>query len=118
MVPTIRVSEVLAALSHDPQFYAGIFAAFPGRSLTLHETFSDGDRLVCRFTLAGRHDGPFRGVPATGRDVVLPGITILHFRNGRCVERCRPPTCSACSCRSAPSPCPPEADPYRMASRS
>ena len=49
------------------QFYAGIFAAFPGCSLTLHETFSDGDRLVCRFTLAGRHDGPFRGVPARRR---------------------------------------------------
>jgi steroid delta-isomerase-like uncharacterized protein len=68
-------------------FYAAIFEAFPGNSLTLHETFSDDDRLVCRFTLAGRHDGPFLGVPATGRDISLPGITILHFREGRCVER-------------------------------
>jgi predicted ester cyclase len=69
------------------QFYTEIFAAFPGCSLTLHETFSEGDRLVCRFTLAGRHDGPFLGVPATGRDITLPGMTILHFRDGRCVER-------------------------------
>lgn len=69
------------------QFYGGIFAAFPGCALTLHETFADGDRLVCRFTLTGRHDGPFLGVPATGRDVALPGITVLHFRDGRCVER-------------------------------
>jgi predicted ester cyclase len=68
-------------------FYAGIFAAFPGCSLTVHETFAGGDRLVCRFTLAGRHDGPFLGVAATGRDITLPGITILHFRDGRCVER-------------------------------
>ncbi len=69
------------------RFYADIFTAFPGCALTLHETFSDGDRLVCRFTLAGSHDGPFLGVPATGRDIALPGITILHFRDGRCVER-------------------------------
>jgi steroid delta-isomerase-like uncharacterized protein len=69
------------------RFYAGIFAAFPGCTLTLHETFSDGDRLACRFTLTGRHDGPFLGVPATGRDIALPGITVLHFRDGRCIER-------------------------------
>lgn len=68
-------------------FYAAIFTAFPGCALTLHETFGSGDRLVCRFTLTGRHDGPFLGVPATGRDVVLPGMTVLHFRDGRCVER-------------------------------
>jgi len=68
-------------------FYAGIFAAFSGCTLTLHETFADGDRLVCRFTLKGRHDGPFLGVPATGRDIALPGITVLHFRDGHCIER-------------------------------
>lgn len=56
------------------RFYAGIFAAFPGCTLSLHETFSDGDRLACRFTLTGRHGGPFLGVPATGRDIALVQI--------------------------------------------
>ena len=27
------------------------------------------------------------GVSPTGRDVALPGITVLHFQDGRCVER-------------------------------
>jgi hypothetical protein len=27
------------------------------------------------------------GVPATGTLIALPGITILHFRGGQCVER-------------------------------
>jgi len=26
-------------------------------------------------------------VPATGASIALPGITILHFRGDRCVER-------------------------------
>ena len=68
-------------------FYAGIFAAFPGCRLTIDETLTDGDRLCCRFTLTGRHDGDFLGVPGTGTPITLPGITILHFRGGRCVER-------------------------------
>ncbi|MEU7817866.1 ester cyclase [Pseudonocardia sp. NPDC049154] len=67
--------------------YQAMFAAFPGNHLELHETFSDGDRLACRFTLTGRHDGDYMGIPQTGRDISLPGITILHFRDARCVER-------------------------------
>ena len=68
-------------------FYSGIFDAFPGGQLTIHETLVDGERLSCRFTLTGRHDGEFVGVPATGAEIALPGITVLHFRDGRCVQR-------------------------------
>jgi steroid delta-isomerase-like uncharacterized protein len=68
-------------------FYAGIFASFPGSRITIHETVADGDRLSCRFTLTGRHDGSFMGVPATGTQIAMPGITIFHFRDRRCVER-------------------------------
>lgn len=68
-------------------FYAGIFAAFPGCQLTIHDTLVEGDRISCRFTLAGRHEGEFLGVPATGTDITIPGITILQFRGGRCVQR-------------------------------
>jgi predicted ester cyclase len=68
-------------------FYTGIFAAFPGCRLTIDETLTDGDRLCCRYTLTGRHQGEFLGVPGTGTEITLPGITILHFRDGRCVQR-------------------------------
>lgn len=68
-------------------FYQQVFAAFDNPQLTFHEVFSDGERLVIRFTMAGRHQGEFLGVPATGGNVAMDGITILHFRDGKCVER-------------------------------
>jgi steroid delta-isomerase-like uncharacterized protein len=68
-------------------FYEAIFAAFPENQLDIHEVFGDGDRLTCRFTLSGEHGGTFMGVPATGIRIALTGITILHFRDGRCIER-------------------------------
>jgi len=37
--------------------------------------------------MTGRHAGEFMGVPATGDDIALPGITILHFERDRDVER-------------------------------
>jgi steroid delta-isomerase-like uncharacterized protein len=67
-------------------FYAGVMGAFDPK-LAFHEVFGDGDRVVIRFTMTGTHRGEFLGVPATGRDVAVDGITILHFRDGKCVER-------------------------------
>jgi predicted ester cyclase len=48
----------------------------------------DGDKITIRFTLSRRHEGAFLGVPATGTEIVLPGITILRFgAAGKTVER-------------------------------
>ena len=68
-------------------FYEALVAAFPENRLDLHDVFGVDDRLTCRFTLSGKHGGTFLGVPATGTQIALTGITILHFRDGRCVER-------------------------------
>ena len=68
-------------------FYEQHFRAFPDGRIELLHTFSAGDDLVTRFVMRGRHDGEFLGVPATGRDIALEGITIMRFRDGRVVER-------------------------------
>jgi predicted ester cyclase len=68
-------------------FYAAIFAAFDAPHLEFHEVLWDGGACTIRFTMTGRHVGDFMGVPATGNDVALPGITILRFAGHRVVER-------------------------------
>jgi predicted ester cyclase len=37
--------------------------------------------------MSGTHQGDFMGVPATGHEIVLPGITILRFGGDRVIER-------------------------------
>jgi steroid delta-isomerase-like uncharacterized protein len=69
------------------EFYTALLVAFPGFQVETHEVFGEDDRVTCRFTLSGTHGGDFMGVPATGRPITLPGITVLHFRDDRCVER-------------------------------
>ena len=48
-------------------FYQGIFSAFDTPKLEFHEVLWDGD--------------------FSGTAIALPGITILHFRGGRVIER-------------------------------
>jgi predicted ester cyclase len=56
-------------------------------TLRLEGVIEQDDRIAARFVLTGEHQGPFMGVPSTGRSIALPGITIMHFRDGRVVER-------------------------------
>jgi steroid delta-isomerase-like uncharacterized protein len=68
-------------------FYEGIFAGLPGSQIELVDTFGSGDRIAARFSQRGRHNGELIGMPATGRQVELNGITILAFRDERVIER-------------------------------
>jgi predicted ester cyclase len=68
-------------------FYNAFWAAFPGCRLEFDDLFAAGDRIACRFTVSGQHNGPFQGLAPTGRKFSLTGITILRFSEGRCVER-------------------------------
>jgi predicted ester cyclase len=68
-------------------FYADVFTAFDGPQLEFHEVHWDGTACTIRFTMTGRHVGEFMGVPATGTDIALAGITLLHFVGNRVVER-------------------------------
>lgn len=74
-------------LASIKQFYALIWTAFPDASIEGHDLFAAEDKVVYRFTMHGTHQGDFMGVPATGKPIALPGITILRFADGKCVER-------------------------------
>lgn len=73
-------------------FYKMVFSTLteagkPGPRLEILDVLEEGDKIACRFAMSGVQSGTFMNVPASGRDYVLPGITILKFRDGTVVER-------------------------------
>ena len=42
--------------------------------------------IAFRFTLRGRHTGPFAGIPPTGRMVALTGIDFIRISGGQLAE--------------------------------
>jgi steroid delta-isomerase-like uncharacterized protein len=67
--------------------YKGFHAATSDLRLDVHETFGHGERLAVRYTVTGTHTGELMGIPPTGREISMTGITIMHFEDGRVVER-------------------------------
>ncbi len=67
-------------------FWTLWFAAFPDTDVTLDDVLVDGDRVASRFTYRATFQGPFMGLPPTGRPVVMHSIDIWRVVDGMAVE--------------------------------
>lgn len=52
----------------------------------IHEQLCDGDKVITRKTISGKHIGLLAGVEATNKDVSIDVIDIVRIRNGRYFE--------------------------------
>jgi steroid delta-isomerase-like uncharacterized protein len=68
------------------KWVAMLDAAFPDRNLTIDDVVAEGDRVVVRTTLSGTHQGEMQGIPATGKAVNQPSVSIFRLANGKIVE--------------------------------
>ena len=69
------------------QVFGMLRTAFPDMSRSIEDMVAEGDRVAFRSTLHGTHRGEFLGIPATGKQVALPGIDIIRFDDdGKMVE--------------------------------
>jgi steroid delta-isomerase-like uncharacterized protein len=75
-----------------PELYRELISSsretFPDMTFTLEDvvTGDDGEKVVVRWTMTGTHEGPFKGVDPTHRQVEMEGIEINRFEGGRLVE--------------------------------
>ena len=69
------------------RFYRSFWEVFPDATVEVQELIEDEGLLVARYLIRGTQQREFLGIAATGRRIELPGISVLHFRNGQCFER-------------------------------
>jgi steroid delta-isomerase-like uncharacterized protein len=58
---------------------------FPDWHCVIDDFVVEGDKVVNRWTGKATHTGNFFGIPATGKSVVVEGITIHQIADGRIV---------------------------------
>jgi steroid delta-isomerase-like uncharacterized protein len=57
--------------------------AMSDAKITIKTIHVAGDTAACEFTGTGTHDGDFQGIPASGRKVTMPVITVLDIKDGK-----------------------------------
>ena len=60
--------------------------AFPDGWHEIQDQMANGDTVITRLVGRGMHRGDFVGIPATGRDVTMEGISIHRVVDGKIVE--------------------------------
>jgi steroid delta-isomerase-like uncharacterized protein len=64
----------------------GYRTAFPDVRLSIEEEIAEDDRVVTRWTARGTHQAELFGIPATGKQATVTGITIDRIVDGRIAE--------------------------------
>jgi steroid delta-isomerase-like uncharacterized protein len=75
-----------ASLGEDLEDAKGWRLAFPDGRYTVDQVLAEGDFVVVRFTGRGANTGAGNGLPVTGKQVELSGITIFRIVGGKIAE--------------------------------
>lgn len=67
-------------------FNTALRNAFPDWHSTQEDLIVEGDRVVERWTGRGTHQRLFQGIPATGKQVAVPGFVYYRIANGKIAE--------------------------------
>lgn len=60
--------------------------AFPDLRVTIEQSVEARDMVANRLTVRGTHQGPYQGMPATGRTFEVPAMDMIRVWRGRIAE--------------------------------
>ena len=61
-------------------------AAFPDLHYAIEDMIAEGDKVVTRYTITATHQGELMGIPPTGEQGTVTGITIHRIADGKIME--------------------------------
>ncbi len=75
---------------HGPEGFKRFFgehrSGVPDLHYTLYDLLAEGDQVAVRWTASGIQTGTLMGVPPTGKQVTVPGISIFRIAHGKIEE--------------------------------
>lgn len=60
--------------------------AFPDLRIEVRQILGSGDRVAVQCSMEGTHEGPWMGVPPTGRRTSIEMMVLYRVENGKIVE--------------------------------
>ena len=70
-------------LENFKNHYSNYITGFSDAEFVIIDAFGQGDKIVKHWRFKGTHDGEFFGVPATGKQVDISGVTLVKMKDGK-----------------------------------
>jgi steroid delta-isomerase-like uncharacterized protein len=77
------VNGILIGVEGVKQAVQFLHTVFSDISAKANEIVAEGDKVVLRWTVRGKQQGDFMGIPPTGKTVELQGINIYHITGAK-----------------------------------
>lgn len=68
-------------------FYSEIRSALPDARYKMDDLIAEDEKVAVRWRLVGTHEGYYRGIAPTGKQLVLKGVAIYRLEDGKVMER-------------------------------
>jgi steroid delta-isomerase-like uncharacterized protein len=79
----VAMEETYAGKQAVRAFLERLFAGIPDLRFEVSHKIARGDQVAEQWAIGGTHSGTLFGVPATGRPVSLPGMSMVTLRDGK-----------------------------------
>jgi hypothetical protein len=82
-VTLITVPENIAGIQGFKTYYQNYLTGFSDITFTIVNVFGQGNDIVKHWNFKGIHSGEFFGIPASGRQVDIDGVTMVKMKDGK-----------------------------------
>jgi steroid delta-isomerase-like uncharacterized protein len=79
----VALEEEYSGKAEVGAFIKKLITAFPDLNFSVSERIAHEDNVAEKWEIRGTHMGPFLNIPATGRPVRIPGMSMVEMRNGK-----------------------------------
>ncbi len=78
--------ENIVGIEGFKAYYNNYLTGFTNITFTIVDVFGQGDKIVKHWNFKGKHTGEFFGIPATGKDVNVDGVTLVKMKDGKIAQ--------------------------------
>ena len=78
--------EDIVGIDAFKDHYNNYIVGFSDVSFTIVDVFGQGDKIVKHWSFKGTHSGDFFGIPATGNEIDIDGVTLVKMIDGKIAQ--------------------------------
>jgi steroid delta-isomerase-like uncharacterized protein len=85
-ITLITSPENVVGIQGFKDYYKNYLTGFSDVTFTIVDAFGQGDKIVKHWNFKGKHTGEFFGIPATGKEVNVYGVTLVVMKDGKIAQ--------------------------------
>jgi predicted ester cyclase len=82
-ITLVSSPQNIVGIADIKAYYRNFTTGFTNIKFTVVEVFGQGDQIAKHWNFKGKHSGVFFGIPATGKEVNISGVTLAKMKNGK-----------------------------------